>query len=250
MSADTNDDETEGENSLALDDSIDSQPEQTKNLNTNLDFHFVAYDEDLTIVGSKGSGKSYLANTILQSLHGINVWVWDYNRQFHDSKSMLFHDLDEMLEAWKIMKSGKYILQSFDNSETEFRRFCKAAFNMANGGLVVIIDEVHAYVTKQKIVKEYNDIVLSGRPRGITLVSISSRPASLPNNCLTNAKHVFAFRLNLESDVKYLESWMGSEVWVLMPKNKRLKYKDYTEIEEHSFYYRNMDEAEGCVSKI
>ena len=72
----------------------------------------------------------------------------------------------------------------------------------------------------------------------------------MPNNCLTNAKHVFAFRLNLESDVKYLESWMGSEVWVLMPKNKRLKYKDYTEIEEHSFYYRNMDEAEGCVSKI
>jgi hypothetical protein len=42
MSADTNDDETQEENSLALDDSIDSQPEQTKNLNTNLDFHFVA----------------------------------------------------------------------------------------------------------------------------------------------------------------------------------------------------------------
>jgi DNA helicase HerA-like ATPase len=65
--------------------------------------------------------------------------------------------------------------------------------------LFVMIDEVHAYyVTKQKILKEYNDLILSGRPRGISVISISTRPASLPNNVLTNAKHVFTFRLNIE----------------------------------------------------
>ena len=32
-----------------------------------------------------------------------------------------------------------------------------------------------------KTIQEYNDLVLSGRPRGISVISISTRPASLPN---------------------------------------------------------------------
>ena len=53
--------------------------EQQNNLNEShqaisgeqLDFRYVAYDQDIAILGSKGSGKSYLANKILGSLHGI-----------------------------------------------------------------------------------------------------------------------------------------------------------------------------------
>ena len=50
-----------------------------------LDFEFTAYDSDITILGSKGSGKSYLANQIMKSLNGISVWVYDFNFQFHSS---------------------------------------------------------------------------------------------------------------------------------------------------------------------
>ena len=161
---------------------------------------------------------------------------------------MVFHNLDEMIEVWETAKRGKYILQDYNLSEENFRKFCKFAFN--TGNCVVVIDEVHAYVTKQKILKEYNDIILSGRPRGISCVSISTRPASLPNNVLTNAKHVFTFRLNLESDVKFLEGWLGAEVWQVVQKNKRMKHQDLPEVPEHSFYYRNMDESEGYIGKI
>ena len=45
---------------------------------SNLEFRYVAYDQDCVLLGSKGSGKSYLANKILQSLNGINVWVYDF----------------------------------------------------------------------------------------------------------------------------------------------------------------------------
>ena len=248
MSEEPNDIE---DNSDALDiaDSAEiKQDEELETVHTDLNFSFVAYNEDIAICGAKGSGKSYLANTLLQSLHGINVFCWDYNSQFHDSRSMVFHNLDEMIEVWKTAKRGKYILQDYNLSEENFRKFCKFAFN--TGNCVVIIDEVHAYVTKQKILKEYNDIILSGRPRGISCVSISTRPASLPNNVLTNAKHVFTFRLNLESDVKFLEGWLGAEVWQVVQKNKRMKHQDLPEVPEHSFYYRNMDESEGYIGKI
>lgn len=224
------------------------EPQDEIEIKQNLDFSFVAYNEDIAICGAKGSGKSYLANTLLQSLHGVNVWVWDFNHQFHDSRSMLFHNLDEMLETWNTAKRGKYILQDYNKEENQFRKFCNAAFR--TGNVVVIIDEVHSYVTKQKILKEYNDLILSGRPRGISVISISTRPASLPNNVLTNAKHVFTFRLNLESDVKFLEGWLGSEVWQVVQKNKRNKHQDLPEVPEHSFYYRNMDESSGMIGKI
>ena len=139
-------------------------------------------------------------------------------------------------------------MQDFNKEENQFRKFCKYAFN--KGNCVLIIDEVHAYVTKQKILKEYNDLILSGRPRGVSVISVSTRPASLPNNVLTNAKHVFTFRLNIESDVKFLEGWLGSEVWQVVQQNKRMKHKDLPELPEHSFFYRNMDEHEGQIGKV
>tara|TARA_R110000751_G_scaffold104147_1_gene199576 strand:+ start:802 stop:1557 length:756 start_codon:yes stop_codon:yes gene_type:complete len=244
-----NDDSEKNSDALDIADSQEpKQDEELKAVQKNLNFSFVAMDEDILICGSKGSGKSYLANTLLQSLHGITVFCWDYNSQFHDSRSMVFHHLDEMIEVWRTAKRGKYILQDYDLSEENFKRFCKFVFN--TGNCVCIIDEAHSYLTKMKILKEFNDIILSGRPRGISCVSISTRPASLPNNCLTNAKHVFTFRLNLESDVKFLEGWMGSEVWQVVQKNKRLKHQELDEVPEHSFYYRNMDESEGYIGKI
>ena len=88
------------------DDEIDAELEIEKGVNTDqdnnlnkshqeisgeqLNFNFVAYDQDVAILGSKGSGKSYLANKILQLLNGINVWVYDFNFQFHDNKGIVF----------------------------------------------------------------------------------------------------------------------------------------------------------------
>jgi len=240
------------EDTLDIDHSEKTDPkdetEKEIEITTNLNFNFVPYNESIVITGSQGSGKSYLANTLLQNLHGVTVFVWDFNHAFHDSRSLVLNKLDEMKEMFGEYKKGKYILQDFDKEEDQFRRFCKFAFH--TGNCVVIIDEAHNYVTKQKILKEYNQLILSGRPRGISVISISTRPATLPNNVLTNAKHVFAFRLNIESDVKFLESWMGSGVWQLVAKNKRSKHQDLPEIPEHSFYYRNHDESDGQVSKV
>ena len=210
--------------------------------------NWICNNEDLVITGAKGSGKSFLANTLLKSLNNIPCWVWDYNHHFYDSRSMLFHDLDDMLEIYDGAKRGKYILQPFDKSKESFERFCNAAF--ARGNLVIFLDELHVYTSKQSILRPFNNLILSGRPRGISVVSISSRSASLPNNVLSNSQHVFSFRLNLQSDVEFLEAWMGEGVWLLLPKDKRKKLKDQPELPDHTFFYRNQSEKEGVVGKV
>ena len=243
----------------------ESTPEITENINSEnqaenkvsrfadsgsqtLDFSFEAYDQDICILGSKGSGKSYLANEIMKSLGGISVWVYDFNHQFHSSRAIVFNDLNKMLDVYDQAKRGHYILQAHDNSEHTFRRFCEEGFR--RGNLVLMMDEAHSFLTKQKQLKEFNNIILSGRPRGISCITISSRPASLPNNVLTNAKHVFSFKLNLESDVKFLEGFLGSDVWILMPQDKRHKLKEEAELPEHTFFYRDMDTSQGRLGKV
>ena len=213
-----------------------------------LDFSFTAYDEDIFICGSKGSGKSYLANQLMKSLNGVSVWVYDFNSQMSSSRAMVFNSLDDLLKVYDEAKRGHYILQPFDNSENTFRRFCHEAFK--RGNLVLIMDEIHTWLSKQSQNKEFNTIILSGRPRGISCVSISSRPASCPNHVLSNAKHVFSFKLNLESDLKFLESYLGHDVWILMPPDKRARLKDEPQLEEHSFYYRDMDKDTGVIGKV
>jgi len=212
-----------------------------------LDFQFICYDQDITILGAKSSGKSYLANQIMKSLNGISVWVYDFNFQFHSSRAMVFHDMTELLKVYDTAKRGHYILQPHNNSVETFKQFCSEGFK--RGNLVLILDEAHSFLTKLKQLKEFNDIILSGRPRGISCVVLSSRPASLPNNVLSNAKHVFAFKLNLESDVKFLEGYLGEDVWILMPRDKRHKLRDEAELPEHTFFYRDMDKDKGVIGK-
>ena len=214
----------------------------------NIQFTFNAYDSDIVICGAKNSGKSYLANTLLKTLNNITCFVWDFNHQFHDSRSLLFNNLDELLEVYDNAKKGRYILQPFDKSKAAFEKFCDAIFQ--RGNIVAIFDELHLFTSKQAILKPFNNLILSGRPRGISCISISTRPASLPNNVLSNSQHVFSFRLNLVSDVEFLESWMGEGVWMLLPKDKRKKLIDQPELPEHTFYYRNQDATNGVIGKV
>ena len=239
--------EVDEDQDVAIEDQVSSSQSSIMS-GEQLDFSFEAYDQDICILGSKGSGKSYLANAILKSLRGISVWVYDFNSEFHSSKAILVHELDELLELYDGAKRGHYILQPHNNSEETFRRFNAEAFK--RGNVTLIQDEIHNWLTKQRVIKEFNQVVLSGRPRGISVIAISSRPASLPNNILSNSKHVFAFKLNLESDVKFLETFLGSDVWMLMPPDKRSKHKDQPALPEHTFFYRNMHTDAGRFGKI
>ena len=60
------------------------QQQKAKQVPTDISqLNFICYEDKMTILGASGSGKSYLANNLLQNLHGGNVYVWDFNFQFH-----------------------------------------------------------------------------------------------------------------------------------------------------------------------
>jgi len=213
----------------------------------SLEWNFLAYNEDCVIVGKKGSGKTYLANEILRALSNVRIIVYDFQWSFHDTRGVVVHNIQEV---FKVFDAGQkhIIFQPYDKTETVFVQYCEGIFARSN--VVALIDEAHVHVSKMKILKAYNNLILSGRPRGISVISISSRPANLPNNALTNSRHIFAFKLNLESDIKFLQSWLGDQAWELLPKEQRKKNIEMDEIPEHSFYYRDTETGTGMIAKI
>ena len=82
MKDDSSPDETkdiaidEGETDDKSDDTQVSKPKTSRFANLeDISFDFVAYDQDITILGAKSSGKSYLANQLMKGLNKISVWV-------------------------------------------------------------------------------------------------------------------------------------------------------------------------------
>ena len=120
------------------------------------DFEFTCFNEDCVIIGKKGSGKTYLANEFLRSLKNIPVIVFDFNWQFHDSRAVIVHNLQEVFKIFDEMK-GHIIFQPYDKSKPVFESFCEQIFARSN--VVAMIDETHAYTSKQGICKPYNDLI-------------------------------------------------------------------------------------------
>ena len=102
------------------------------------DFEFTCFNEDIIIVGMKGGGKTFLANELLRSLRNVPVLVFDFNWQFHDSRAVIVHNLQEVFKIFDEMK-GHIIFQPYDKSKPVFESFCEQVFARSN--LVTIIDE-------------------------------------------------------------------------------------------------------------
>ena len=90
----------------------------------SLEFNFKAYDEDCIIIGMKSSGKTYLANKMLQGFKNLNVVVYDFNFQFFDSHAVVIHTLEDLFSLYEQQKGGHFIFQPFDKSEQMFTKFC------------------------------------------------------------------------------------------------------------------------------
>ncbi len=82
MSKDDSSPDISEDEDLAIEDEVEkSQPKDSTSQTQQkparfeqsggLDFSFTAYDQDITILGAKSSGKSYLANSIMKSLNGV-----------------------------------------------------------------------------------------------------------------------------------------------------------------------------------
>ena len=204
-------------------------------------FKFSPFQDDVLIVGGKGEGKTEKGKQIVTTIPEIPFWIWDYSDKFQGF-GHLVHSIDQL-------GYGQFVIQATDKSKENYGRFLNKAFNQFSN-LVIITDELHQYTNKNEVFQPLYHLILSGRNKGISSIFMTTRTHSVPNYILSNISHLFAFRLALSTDIEWLEQYIGSEAWLLLPKDKRKKFAEPEApevISKYSYIYRNMGESKPFI---
>lgn len=201
-----------------------------------LDFNWSPFKEDIGIFGKKGEGKTVRATKILDLIPNIPRWIWSPQRPLEN-----YAGYGEAVTSISDLKHGAYIWNG-DFTKSNFEEFCVKSFtHMRN--IINVIDDVHEQVTKQFIPPYFENLILSGRNRGISSIFISPTPAKVHNSVLSQCSHIFAYKLTLANQIEWFrDNFFGNEAYLLLSKDLRNKHyvsdKDPEQLPKFSYLYR------------
>jgi len=212
-------------------------------LSEEINFNYSPFEENVIVVGGAGRGKTTRAKWILTQISNLPYGVYDYN--------YLFNGFGKIIHKIEEIKREQFIFQPIDRSYNTFISFCNKIFYGSQRGelanMVIFFDELHQYLTKQRVCEQYNQIIMTARNYGISTVNISTRPATIPNTTLSNSIHCFAYGLSNFGDIVWLRDYIGDKAWLLLSRDKRTQLKEEKELTKHSCIYRNQLEPESQI---
>lgn len=163
-----------------------------------------AEDDRAVLIGQTGTGKTFLAQYILQMRE--RVWVFDWKGFIKWPTYQIVSTIKDLLETEHprvIFKPKENDLEDFDL----FNHFFKAAY--LTGDLTVYVDEVTGVTKNQVIPRYYKALLVQGRERGIGVLSSTQRPSFIPGFVMSETEHTYCFFLKMGGDKEKVEDQTG-----------------------------------------
>ncbi len=214
-------------------------------MQNQLNFNWSPYYEDIFISGKKGEGKTTRAKKILDLIPNIPRWIWSPQRPLEN-----FAGYGEPVTSISEMRHGAYLFAG-DYTKANFQEFCERSFSYMRN-IVNVIDDVHEQQTKQFIPTYFENLILSGRNRGISNIFISPTPAKVNNTILSQASHYFCYKQTLVNQIEWFrDNVFGNEAWLLLSKDLRNKHyvsdSDPQQLPKFSYLYRKDSDYETQI---
>lgn len=211
-----------------------------------VDFPWQVHQENIAILGMQGTGKTTLGLSLLKMIPSTpRIIISPINRAS-------WYSAGKEITELKQIESGAY-LWAGDNSKHTFEKICEIILDKIPN-CVVVIDDLQEYVSKQKVPESFNSLIQSGRNRGICSIWLSPAPNLISNFVLQSAQHIYAFRMNLESQIEWLDrNYFGADAWALLPKERRKKepvtpgLSDIEIFPKYAYLYRYYQHTENQV---
>lgn len=157
-------------------------------------FQFPRDGYHTTVIGTTGSGKSTLAAHLLSRspFHLRPYFILDYKREtiFFQCKRIIELDIRENLPR----EPGVYIVRPIPSQIDDVENWFERLWHHENLGLY--IDE--GYLAPE--LKWLNNLYVTGRALGITIIGATQRPVAVPRVFFSEATYFSVFHVNDKKD--------------------------------------------------
>lgn len=170
----------------------------------------VGREQHAFVCGKTGSGKSKLAEFLVNDPYKAYSVVWDpkHSRTISEWKNQTFiydfQTLKNAVEAKRIVYRPPTEL--FDD-EDEQDRFFKWVYQQ--GHVRLYVDELSSLLGGSRPNFWLKLCLMLGRERGISVVTTIQRPVSMPLITYTEASKIYVFKLQEEDDRRRIEKATG-----------------------------------------
>lgn len=199
-----------------------------------VDFPWRVYQENLMLIGMQGTGKTTMGTRILGQIPNVpRIIVSPINQAAWRPFGAPTDDLNAL-------GRGAHLWTGPTDAAT-FDKLCTVIMDRIPNVLFVI-DDLQEFVKKQSIPAPFNTLVQSGRNRGICSMWLTPAPSLISNYILQSSQHIFAFKMNLESQIEWVErNFFGPDAWLLLPPERRRKRPVIAEMDvfpKYAYLYR------------
>lgn len=193
--------------------------------------------ETRTVLGMKGSGKSYYAGYCLETRIFQTkkpFVILDYHAEHIGFTAIAGVKKIELTEEYvgrinwkKLILSCKglvvYPYKMFrEQVNTEFGEICRVLMEVEN--TILMVEEAHNLAPNNAINPYYEMVITEGRKFGIDTINISQRTADLDKSVISQSSNLVCFKLFEENDISHLKG--------IYPEPERLRnLKTFTGME-------------------
>jgi len=159
------------------------------------------------IFGKRGSGKSYLAQKMIQQ-HSRYL-IYDTLNEYTDG--VVIQSLAELSNFWaKVYRKPFRIIYQPLDPELEFDKICSQVWLCEN--MTFLVEEVDRYARPLAMSLAFKEIIQRGRHRDITFIGVTQRPHGVDKLITSQAKAMYIFNTTEPRDIKYFQEVVGEGV--------------------------------------
>lgn len=192
-------------------------------------------NDRLAVVGKTGSGKTAAVKNLV--LDGVPNWLFldvkggesdglgvPVLEEIGQVKNALFaEDPDERLSRFAF-RPQRPDLDTLD-------QVCQLCYERK--GIHLVADELKTLYHGSSLTKHHNLIMTNGRSRGVGMTATTQRPKRIPIESLSEAEHLFGFKLKIGDDRDRMAQIVGKKHADVLRKIRPYQYLyDHDRLEE------------------
>ncbi len=171
------------------------------------------------IFGKRGSGKSYLANTLVESEQ--RLVIFDTLSEY--TEGVVFEDKEKFIEFWRKIYQHPYrLIYRPLKPDAEIEDIAESIYLLGN--VCFLVEEIDCYCTAYQISESFSHVVQRGRHKNISLIGITQRPYGIHRLLTSQAKEIYIFNTNEPRDRDYLRTLLGQDIDSKLDQLKQYEY--------------------------